>query len=123
MEVARGTWQYAHHVSKVFSPKENPKEKDMKICLSYLFDIYDFTVNMCRDVLLLYLQKLSRVCGISSGNNFRPCRKITDIHNAVLKNNGKVCSDVLNNNSKRCYDEYLARVLLFLKVPHKLDFG
>ena len=35
-----------------------------------------------------------------------------DIHNAVLKNNVKVCSN-----------EYLKRVLLFLKVPYKLDFG
>ena len=123
MEVARGTWQYAHHVSKVFSHKDNPTEKDLKIWVSYLFDIYDFTVNMCRDALLLHLQKLSRVCGISSGNNFRPCKKITDTHSAVLKKNGKVCSDVLNNNSKRCSDDYLAIVLLFLKVPHKLDFG
>ena len=77
MEVARGTWQYAHHVSKVFSYKDNPTEKDLKIWVNYLFDIYDFTVNMCRDALLLHLPKLSRVCGISSGNNFRPCNLFT----------------------------------------------
>ena len=123
VEVARGTWQYAHHVSKLFPSEENPIEEDLTGWTKMLREIHDFTVNMCRDALLLHLQKLSRVCGISSGNNFRPCKKITDIHSAVLKNNGKVCSDVLNNNSKRCSDDYLARVLLFLKVPHKLDFG
>ena len=57
------------------------------------------------------------------GHEFRPGKNIVDIHNAVLKNNVKVCSDVLNNNSKRCSGDYLAIVLLFLKVPHKLDFG
>ena len=46
-----------------------------------------------------------------------------DIHNAVLKNNGKVCSDFLKNNGKGCSDDYLAMVLSFLKVPHKLDLG
>ena len=80
-------------------------------------------MNTCRDALLLHLQKLSRLHGISSGDNCRTGKKIGDIHNAVLKNNGKVCSNVLNNNGKECSHDYLVRVLAFLKVPHKLDFG
>ena len=38
--------KYAHHVSKLFSPKDNPTEKDLEIWVNCLFDIYDFTVNM-----------------------------------------------------------------------------
>ena len=40
-----------------------------------------------------------------------------------MKNNGKVCSGVLKNNGKARSDDYLEMVLLFLKVPHKLDLG
>ena len=72
VEVARGTWQYSHYVSKIFSPKENYTEQDLMTWQSSLLDTNDFTVHMCQDALLLHLQKFSRVYGISSGENFRP---------------------------------------------------
>ena len=99
-------------MSKVFSPKKDPTEQDLTQWQLILLKMHDFTTNMCRDALLFHLQRLSRAYCVAFGDDLMPGKKVVDIQNAVLKNDGKVCSD-----------DYLKMVLAFLKLPQKLDLS
>ena len=100
-------WDYANHFSKDL-PKVNPKQEHINKYCDILKAVHDFTHNTVNDCLLKHLQSLARKHGYTSDEGRgQTVTQITQIHNAVLK------------SSSEFSNEYLQRVLEFIKLPLK----
>ena len=106
-EHSRDMWDYANHFSKDL-PKVNPKQEHINKYCDILKEVHDFTHNTVNDCLLKHLQSLARKHGYTSDEGRgQTVTQITQIHNAVLK------------SSSEFSNEYLQRVLEFIKLPLK----
>lgn len=97
---AQSKWPYANHFSKDL-PKNNPSHSQLFEYCEVLRTMHRYTCDALESELLDYNQGLARKYG------YNPSDNIADIHRAVLA------------SSSECSDEYLCRVLEFIKLPQK----
>ena len=106
---------HAHHFSKEF-PILNDKDVQPNPSLlckwkNTLKTIFDFTRNSVTDAFLEYMQQLARTWNFLDQDRM-PGKSVKDIQCLVLK-----------SNDGQCTDDYLARVLRFLKIPMCQDLN
>lgn len=110
-EFARSMWQYANHFSKDFPKSNTPIQDDVEKWTKKLVELFDFTRNALYHSLHDHLSQLGEIYGIHFSDDKGKSQSVEKMHNAILM------------SSSQCTDEYLMKVLAFIKLPQKHDLS
>jgi len=108
---AKSMWSYAHSLSKEF-PEENPNDEHLEKYCNVLIGIHQFSSEKVLDRLLEHLVHLCRIHDVIISNVGQPSKQVEYIHGAVLAD---------WNPEKYSKDEYIMKVLTFMKLPLTKD--
>ena len=104
-------FRHANHFLKEFPTTTSPCLDLLGNCKIFLAVTFDFVRNTVCEQFLIYPQQLARKNGVIL-NDHKPGKNVKDIQCATLKGNVGLCTN-----------EYLVRVLTFLKIPMKHDLS